>query len=79
MLNLIILAWWLRPPDRGKSREVEVSVNKYLRTENCLAIFIFGVHSALVTPVPIPNTVVKQSSVDGTWRAASRESREMPE
>ena len=28
-----------------------------------------------VTPVPIPNTEVKSSSVDGTWRVAAWESR----
>ena len=27
------------------------------------------------TPVPIPNTEVKSSSVDGTWRVAAWESR----
>ena len=27
------------------------------------------------TPVPIPNTEVKSSSVEGTWRAAAWESR----
>ena len=27
------------------------------------------------TPVPIPNTVVKPVSADGTWRAAAWESK----
>ena len=31
-----------------------------------------------VTPVPIPNTEVKSSSVEGTWRAAAWESRTLP-
>ena len=30
-------------------------------------------------PVPIPNTEVKLNSVDGTWRATSRESRTLPD
>ncbi len=28
----------------------------------------FGGHSGEVTPVPIPNTVVKLASANGTWR-----------
>ena len=31
------------------------------------------------TPVPIPNTVVKLLSVDGTWRETARESRSLPD
>ena len=31
------------------------------------------------TPVPIPNTTVKTQAVDGTWWAAARESRWLPE
>ena len=30
------------------------------------------------TPGPIPNPAVKHISADGTWRAASRESRSLP-
>ena len=41
--------------------------------------FIFGDNDAEVTPVPIPNTVVKLCSADDTWREAVRESRSSPE
>ena len=40
---------------------------------------IFGGNDAEVTPVPIPNTVVKLCSADGTWWEAARESRSSPE
>ena len=40
---------------------------------------IFGDNDAEVTPVPIPNTVVKLCSADDTWREAARESRSSPE
>ena len=39
---------------------------------------IGGVYDAEVPPVPIPNTVVKLSSAEDTWRAAARENRTMP-
>ena len=39
----------------------------------------FGDNDAEVTPVPIPNTVVKLCSADDTWREAARESRSSPE
>ena len=32
-----------------------------------------------VTPVPIPNTVVKLLSADDTWMVTSRESRSLPD
>ena len=37
-----------------------------------------GGNSEEVTPVPIPNTVVKLLSADDTWRAAAWESRTSP-
>ena len=40
---------------------------------------LFGDNDAEVTPVPIPNTVVKLCSADDTWREAARESRSSPE
>ena len=40
---------------------------------------IFGDNDAEVTPVPIPNTVVKLCSADDTWREAAWESRSSPE
>ena len=39
----------------------------------------FGDNSEKVTPVPIPNTVVKLLSADNTWRATAREHRTSPE
>ena len=39
----------------------------------------FGDNSEEVTPVPIPNTVVKLLSADDTWWATARESRTSPE
>ena len=38
-----------------------------------------GDDSRKVPPVPIPNTVVKLSRVDNTWRATAREDRSLPE
>ena len=40
---------------------------------------IFGDYDAEVTPVPIPNTVVKLCSADDTWWEAAWESRSSPE
>ena len=40
---------------------------------------IFGDNDAEVTPVPIPNTVVKLCSADDTWWEAAWESRSSPE
>ena len=40
---------------------------------------IFGGNSKEVTPVPIPNTVVKLFSADDTWWATARESKTLPE
>ena len=37
-----------------------------------------GGYSEGVIPVPIPNTVVKPFSADGTWDASPRESRSLP-
>ena len=42
-------------------------------------VYIFGDYDAEVTPVPIPNTVVKLCSADDTWWEAARESRSSPE
>ena len=39
----------------------------------------FGGYSEKVTPVPIPNTVVKLLCADNTWRATSREHKSPPE
>ena len=37
-----------------------------------------GGNDGEATPVPIPNTEVKLSGVDGTWTAGSRKSRSPP-
>ena len=37
-----------------------------------------GVYYAEVPPVPIPNTEVKLSSAEDTWREAAWENRSMP-
>ena len=37
-----------------------------------------GVYDAEVPPVPIPNTEVKLSGAENTWRVTSREDRSMP-
>ena len=39
----------------------------------------YGGNSKEVTPVPIPNTVVKLFSADDTWWATARESKTLPE
>ena len=39
----------------------------------------FGDYSEKVTPVPIPNTVVKLLCADNTWRATAREHKSSPE
>ena len=38
-----------------------------------------GGYGERVTPVPIPNTEVKPSRADGTWRVTSRQSRSLPD
>ena len=38
-----------------------------------------GGNSEKVTPVPIPNTVVKLLSADNTWWATAREHKTLPE
>ena len=40
--------------------------------------FIVGVYYAEGPPVPIPNTVVKLTRAENSWRAASRENRSTP-
>ena len=42
-------------------------------------IKVFGGNDRKDTPVPIPNTEVKLSSADDTWREASWESRSPPD
>jgi hypothetical protein len=39
----------------------------------------FGGNGGGVTPVPIPNTEVKPSRADGTWRETAWESRSPPD
>src|ERR1019366_4824377 len=40
---------------------------------------VSGDHGGRVTPVPIPNTVVKPACADGTWGETPWESRSLPE
>ena len=40
--------------------------------------FTVGVYYAEGPPVPIPNTVVKLTRAENSWRAASRENRSTP-
>jgi hypothetical protein len=40
--------------------------------------FISGGYIEEVTPVPIPNTVVKLFRADDTWRATARKNRTLP-
>ena len=46
-----------------------------LRVSTLKEMIESGGNSEEVTPVPIPNTVVKLLSADDTWRATSREIR----
>lgn len=39
---------------------------------------ISGGYSGKATPVPIPNTAVKLSCADDTWRETARESKSLP-
>ena len=39
----------------------------------------FGGYSEKVTPVPIPNTVVKLLCADNTWRVTARKPMSLPE
>ena len=43
-----------------------------------MLLFIVGVYYAEGPPVPIPNTVVKLTRAENTWRAAAWEDRSMP-
>ena len=54
---------------KTKSDEVMRRSSRYERS---------GGNDGEATPVPIPNTEVKLSGVDGTWTAGSRESRTPP-
>ena len=56
---------------RGETFVFEIKENRV--TEK------FGGYSEEVTPVPIPNTVVKLLSAEGTWRATARENMTPPE
>ena len=44
-----------------------------------MAINFSGGNDEKVTPVPIPNTVVKLLSADDTWLVTARESRSLPD
>ena len=57
------------------SVEMNVELSLALGEAKCF----FGGYSEKVTPVPIPNTVVKLLCADNTWRATSREHKSPPE
>ena len=48
--------------------------NAYLTLTHILVVMRLG-----VTPVPIPNTMVKTQAADGTWLETARESRWLPD
>ena len=56
----------------------DLTRNTIYEVVNCLLVRLAGDSSGGATPVPIPNTVVKSSSADGTCGAIRRESRPLP-
>ena len=61
----------------GCSREgKETAETKARTTEHKLVLVVMRLG---VTPVPIPNTMVKTQAADGTWLETARESRWLPE
>ena len=52
--------------------------NHPIEFEICI-VSLSGGDSTEVTPVPIPNTVVKLLSADGTWRVTAWEIMSSPE
>ena len=72
----------IRPPGTLLATSLLMSgkfVNKlviaYVGFEKSEIFLISSDDGGGATPVPIPNTEVKSSSVEGTWRAAAWESR----
>ena len=55
------------------------------KSRDCFAVEFSRTHTVLVvmrlgvTPVPIPNTMVKTQAADGTWLETARESRWLPD
>ena len=58
---------------RARSRAVSGLISRFIYTTQ-----IPGDYIELATPVPIPNTVVKPSTADGTAGATPWESRSLP-
>ena len=55
--------------------------NRYMlrRNQHLKSLQFSGGYNEKVTPVPIPNTVVKLLSADDTWMETSRESKSLPD
>ena len=70
-------------PSHGENRSsillrVTIDLKEYqqvLQTTGLIFRFIVGVYYAEGPPVPIPNTVVKLTRADNTWRAAAWEDK----
>ena len=60
---------WVFKGRRTRRNEAEEN-----RTRELLVVIRMG-----VTPVPIPNTMVKTHAADGTWLETARESRWLPD
>ena len=57
----------------------EHNLDEILYEVNTSMIYQSGGNSERVPPVPIPNTVVKPFSADGTWLVAAWESMTSPD
>ena len=70
-------------PSHGENRSsillrVTIDLKDYqqvIQTTGLIFRFIVGVYYAEGPPVPIPNTVVKLTRADNTWRAAAWEDK----
>ena len=73
-------------PSHGENRSsillrVTIDLKDYqqvIQITGLIFRFIVGVYYAEGPPVPIPNTVVKLTRADNSWRAASRKDRSSP-
>ena len=62
---------------RSGAREIEMLGREALYGKTICREFAGGYGEGVI-PVPIPNTVVKPFSADGTWDEDPRESRTLP-
>ena len=73
-------------PSHGENRSsillrVTIDLKDYqqvIQITGLIFRFIVGVYYAEGPPVPFPNTVVKLTRADNSWRAASRKDRSSP-